>query len=217
MEKEDEIKPMITENSVEVVIKKEEYESNPWLVDSVSELLKYCCPECNYSEKDLKLFSSHAQENHERSSSLINDVNKMIPKNEHDTVKEGRKKEEIFEDNENSGNDDVFNADSDPDFAIGKTDFKKKGNKRKIKSIKRLPSYDDSDFQAESENEVRVTKRAKKQRKKQMNSEGECIFTIATIVMKKFKIERTCIHIMKNILIQTECFHANNVKRLILP
>ena len=142
MEKEDEIKPMVTENSVETIIKKEEYESNPWLVDSVSELLKYCCPECNYSEQDLKLFSSHAQGNHERSSSLINDVNKMIPKNEHDKEEI---KEEVFEDYENSRNDDVFNADSDPDFAIGKTDFKKKGNKQKMKSIKRLPSYDDSD------------------------------------------------------------------------
>jgi hypothetical protein len=144
MEKEDEIKPMIIENSVETDIKKEEYESNPWLVDSVSELMKYCCPECNYSEKDLKLFSSHAQENHERSSSLINDVNKMVPKNKHDMVKE-EIKEEVFEDYENSKNYDVFNADSKPDFAIGKTDFKKKGNKRKIKSIKQLPSYDDSD------------------------------------------------------------------------
>ena len=93
MEK-DEIKPMITENSVETFIKKEEYESNPWLVDSVSELLKYCCPECNYSEKDLKLFSNHAQENHERSSSLINDINKMISKNEHDMAKEEIKEED---------------------------------------------------------------------------------------------------------------------------
>ena len=94
MEKEGEIKPMIIENSVVTDIRKEEYESNPWLVDSVSELLKYCCPECNYSEKDLELFSSHAQENHERSSSLINDVNKMISKNEHDMVKEEIKEED---------------------------------------------------------------------------------------------------------------------------
>ena len=71
--KEDKIEPMITENSVKTVVKKEEYESNPWSVDSVSDFLKYCCPECNFSEKDLKLFSNHAQENHEWSSSLIKD------------------------------------------------------------------------------------------------------------------------------------------------
>ena len=81
MEKEGEIKPMIIENSVVTDIRKEEYESNPWSVESVSELLKYCCPECNYIEKNLKLFSNHAQEKHEKSSILINDINKMIPKN----------------------------------------------------------------------------------------------------------------------------------------
>ena len=200
MKQEDKIEAMITENSVETVIKKEEYELNPWSVDSVSELLKYCCPECNYNEKNLQLFSNHALENHEKASILINDINKMISKNhssnsvqvylnvnqsnfepeldlQHDILKEGIKEEEGFEGCDNS-NDDVFNADSDPDLAIGKIiDFKKKGNKRKIKIIKRLPSYDDSDsdFQNESEieNEVRVRKRVKKQRKKQMNSEGE--------------------------------------------
>ena len=200
VKQEDKIEPLITDNSVETVIKKEGYESNPWSVDSVSELLKYCCPECNYIEKNLKLFSNHAQENHEKSSILINDINKMIPKNyssnsvqvylnvnksnfesgldvQDDNLKGGIKEEEVFEDYDNSEND-VFNAESDPDLAIGKIiDFKKNGNKRKIKTMKRLPSYDDSDsdFQNESEieNEVRVRKRVKKQRKKQINSEGK--------------------------------------------
>ena len=203
MKQEDEIEPLITDNSVdyvETVIKKEEYESNPWSVESVSELLKYCCPECNYIEKNLKLFSNHAQEKHEKSSILINDINKMIPKNyssnsvqvylnvnksnlesgldiQDDNLKRAIKEEELFEEYDNSEND-VFNAESDPDLAIGKIiDFKKNGNKRKIKTIKRLPSYDDSDsdFQNESEieNEVRVRKRVKKQRKKQINSEGK--------------------------------------------
>ena len=33
---------------------------NPWLVDNVSVFLNYCCPECDFKEKNLQLFSDHA-------------------------------------------------------------------------------------------------------------------------------------------------------------
>ena len=34
--------------------------SNPWMVDNVSVFLNYCCPECDFKEKNLQLFSDHA-------------------------------------------------------------------------------------------------------------------------------------------------------------
>ena len=33
---------------------------NPWMVDNVSVFLNYCCPECDFKEKNLQLFSDHA-------------------------------------------------------------------------------------------------------------------------------------------------------------
>ena len=33
---------------------------NPWSVPNVSEFLKYCCPECEYSDQNLDDFSEHA-------------------------------------------------------------------------------------------------------------------------------------------------------------
>ena len=41
--------------------------SNPWLVEDVSSFLKYCCPECSYSDRDLETFSNHALGNHKSS------------------------------------------------------------------------------------------------------------------------------------------------------
>ena len=33
---------------------------NPWMVDNVSVFLNYCCPECDFKENNLQLFSDHA-------------------------------------------------------------------------------------------------------------------------------------------------------------
>ena len=33
---------------------------NPWMVDNVSVFLNYCCPECDFKEKNLQFFSDHA-------------------------------------------------------------------------------------------------------------------------------------------------------------
>ena len=45
--------------------------SNPWMVDNVSVFLNYCCPECDFKAKTLKLFSNHALENHEEALVLF--------------------------------------------------------------------------------------------------------------------------------------------------
>ena len=49
---------------------------NPWSVPNVSEFLKYCCPECDYSDHNLDDFSEHAIENHLLSITLFD-----LPKN----------------------------------------------------------------------------------------------------------------------------------------
>ena len=46
-------------------------DGNPWAVNDASAFLRYCCPECDYNNEDLKGFSDHAIENHERSSTLF--------------------------------------------------------------------------------------------------------------------------------------------------
>ena len=45
--------------------------SNLWIVDNVSVFLNYCCPECDFKAKTLKLFSNHALENHEEALVLF--------------------------------------------------------------------------------------------------------------------------------------------------
>ena len=39
-------------------------EENPWSVEDVSVFLNYCCPECDYKNQDLNVFSEHALHNH---------------------------------------------------------------------------------------------------------------------------------------------------------
>ena len=52
-------------------LKVEGFDGNPWLVDDVSVFLNYCCPECDYKEKDLRVFSDHALENHEKATAFF--------------------------------------------------------------------------------------------------------------------------------------------------
>ena len=40
---------------------------NPWIADDASAFLKYNCPECDFSNKTLQLFTEHALENHIKS------------------------------------------------------------------------------------------------------------------------------------------------------
>ena len=44
---------------------------NPWMVDNASVFLKYCCPECEFSNQDLQTFSDHAIENHKDALALF--------------------------------------------------------------------------------------------------------------------------------------------------
>ena len=44
---------------------------NPWEVSNVSEFLKYCCPECEFSDGNLENFQKHALDSHEQSKSLF--------------------------------------------------------------------------------------------------------------------------------------------------
>ena len=49
--------------------------NNPWSVSDASVFLKYCCPECDYSNKNLPLFSKHALKNHVLANTLFNNDN----------------------------------------------------------------------------------------------------------------------------------------------
>ena len=76
------------ERDVENMIKKEEsMDGNPWSVHDVSVFLKYCCPECDYHNGNLKIFSDHALENHVRSSILFKGTkngNQIVSNNKHE-------------------------------------------------------------------------------------------------------------------------------------
>ena len=51
------------------------FENNPWSVEDASAFLKYCCPECDYSNKNLPSFSKHALKNHVLANTLFNNDN----------------------------------------------------------------------------------------------------------------------------------------------
>ena len=63
----------IPKDSIKWDISAENPSENPWNVSNASEFLKYCCPECEYSNQNLHDFSDHALENHVLSNTLFND------------------------------------------------------------------------------------------------------------------------------------------------
>ena len=65
---------MITDKDVETIIKKEYFDTNPWLVDNITILLKYCCPECDYQITELYIFEDHATSDHKMSSILFENI-----------------------------------------------------------------------------------------------------------------------------------------------
>ena len=110
----------------ETVIKKEDFDTNPWSVDDATAFLKYCCPECNYHDGDLKVFSNHALENHERSSILFNTKSngyQMVPKVESDNEINDYQEHDYLE------ND----YDSDPNWELPLKKFKNLGQKSSVK------------------------------------------------------------------------------------
>ena len=67
----------------EINVKVEEnMDSNPWSVEDATVFLKYCCPECDFQVLNLRLFASHALENHVRSIALF-DEKKLFEQDEH--------------------------------------------------------------------------------------------------------------------------------------
>ena len=54
----------------------------PWKVKNVSVFLKYCCPECNFADQDLQIFTDHATSNHKDASVLFPPENIVEESNE---------------------------------------------------------------------------------------------------------------------------------------
>ena len=80
-----------TNGEIEPAIKLEKFDENPWSVNDASVFLKYCCPECDYNSESLKVFSNHALQYHERSSTLFNEKNngiETVPKIENDEIQD---------------------------------------------------------------------------------------------------------------------------------
>ena len=71
--------------------------SNAWKVNEVSAFLKYCCPECIYSDSELDVFIEHAVENHEDSSVLFSEKSYFKDPKENDQTSEIDVKEECLE------------------------------------------------------------------------------------------------------------------------
>ena len=55
---------LIEESEMNHPMKTEENNSNPYLIENVESYLKYCCPECAYSSKDVHDFSIHVSKTH---------------------------------------------------------------------------------------------------------------------------------------------------------
>ena len=54
----------------------------PWKVKNVSVFLKYCCPECNFADQDLQIFTDHATSTHKDASVLFLPENIVEESNE---------------------------------------------------------------------------------------------------------------------------------------
>ena len=59
-------------------IKIENYHISPWSVEDVSEFLHYCCPECDFKDKNLQSFSDHALGNHMNATIFFGSENNII-------------------------------------------------------------------------------------------------------------------------------------------
>ena len=55
---------------------------NPWQVTSKDEFLFYCCPECDITAKDYKVFYEHAIESHPRSKGSLDQLDEEHVKEE---------------------------------------------------------------------------------------------------------------------------------------
>ena len=58
-------------NSRHDPIELQSLKTNPWIVEEISDFLKYCCPECNHNDQNLELFQEHSLKNHTNSIMLF--------------------------------------------------------------------------------------------------------------------------------------------------
>ena len=49
----------------------EDNSENPWNVENAAMFLKFCCPECEFTDKRLLSFTEHARKTHAKSSILF--------------------------------------------------------------------------------------------------------------------------------------------------
>ena len=49
--------------------------NNPWSVSDLAEFLKYCCPECDFKDINVQVFSNHAKISHENASTFFQNEN----------------------------------------------------------------------------------------------------------------------------------------------
>ena len=87
---------------------------NPWSVEDVSVFLNYCCPECDYKNQDVTIFSEHALHNHLNATALFGIENYDQDKLLFDFNKT---EEEFDEDNK----DDLFEQMQTDDVDISNT------------------------------------------------------------------------------------------------
>ena len=76
MEKLDGTMTLTTVDPLKVEVKIEANYDNPWSVEHYSAFLKYCCPECEYSNETLNSFANHALQNHENAIVFFSEVEK---------------------------------------------------------------------------------------------------------------------------------------------
>ena len=76
-----------------------EVDFNPWNVKDASVFLKYCCPECDFQSLELNRFSSHALENHLKSSTLFEEAFDPISDEnpQSDLIKSKRARKQVLE------------------------------------------------------------------------------------------------------------------------
>ena len=48
---------------------------NPWSVSDLAEFLKYCCPECDFKDINVQVFSNHAKISHKNASTFFQNEN----------------------------------------------------------------------------------------------------------------------------------------------
>ena len=122
-------------------------ETNPWSVEDASVFLKYCCPECEFSDWNLKSFADHALENHTGSNVLFTTDDRSWYSND---ISENPD-ENIFIKEENSDNEDNGYIETENSFSK-EVESQRKPEKKKVKTKKKKKLDVKLDMKEEKEN-----------------------------------------------------------------